>query len=102
MNAVAQVIQFPAADVDQLGELLAQIADLEAKAEQIKQSLRERGPGCYEGALFAAVVSEEKISESLNSKAAKAKLLELNVDPKWIAANSRITISKGAVRVGAR
>ena len=38
--------------VDTLGLLLAQIAELEAKATAIKQSLKEDGQGIYEGSMY--------------------------------------------------
>lgn len=42
--------------VDTLGLLLAQIAELESKASAIKQSLKEDGAGVYEGSMFKANV----------------------------------------------
>jgi len=42
--------------VDTLGLLLAQIAELESKANQIKQSLKEEGAGVYEGSMYKANV----------------------------------------------
>jgi hypothetical protein len=42
--------------VDTLGLLLAQIAELEFKANQIKQSLKEDGAGVYEGSMYKANV----------------------------------------------
>ena len=83
MNAVAQVIQFPA-QIDRLGELKAQIADLQAQYDAIADSLRAQGAGTHEGRMFKAVVSEETLTTTFDAAAAKAKLLEVGVAQSWI------------------
>jgi hypothetical protein len=61
-------------EVDSLGMLLAQIADLKAKADEIKKSLIDNhGKGAYEGALFRATVSQYDV-DRLDLDAVRAKL----------------------------
>jgi hypothetical protein len=43
--------------IDELGYLMAQIANLEAKAELIKNEIKNQGEGYYEGSLFKACVT---------------------------------------------
>ena len=103
MNAVAQVIQFPAEHpVDRLGALKAQIAELEREADAIADSLRAQGKGTYEGSLFKASVSDEALVQTFDAAAAKAKLLEVGVAQSWIDGNVKISIRKPTVKVGAR
>ena len=45
------------ADLDKLGVLLAQIAELEEQAEVIKNAFKNAGEGKYEGKLYKAAVS---------------------------------------------
>ena len=58
--------------VDELGMLLAQIADLTAKAEEIKDSIKEIGSAggqkIWDGALFKATYSESNTT-SFNKEA---------------------------------
>jgi hypothetical protein len=81
-------------EIDSLGVLLAQIADLNAKADAIKKSLIEKhGAGAYEGTLFRATVSQYE-RESLDMDAVRAKLT-----PAFIAANTRVTqVNKVSVK----
>jgi len=65
---------FEVKEVDTLGVLQAQIADLSAKAETIKKFLIEKhGVGAYEGQLFRATVSQYDMKR-LDMDAVKAKL----------------------------
>jgi hypothetical protein len=102
MNAVAQVIQFPAADADRLGQLAAQIADLQAQYDAIADQFRSRGQGRFEGSMFAVSVSDETLVQTFDTKAAKAKLIEAGVSQSWIDGNVKISVRKAAVKVGAR
>jgi len=54
MNAITEIKLAP---VDQLGLLLAQIADLEAQAEIIKNQIKNEGEGSVEGSLYKGTVS---------------------------------------------
>ncbi len=47
-------------DVDRLGLLQSQIADLTREADEIKALLKVRGKGVFEGNLFRAVVVEQE------------------------------------------
>lgn len=65
---------FEVKEVDTLGILQAQIADLTAKADEIKKFLIEKhGVGAYEGTLFRATVSQYDMKR-LDMEAVKAKL----------------------------
>lgn len=98
----ANVLEFPGLDVDRLGRLSAQIAELQAQYDAIADGLRARGQGRYEGALFAATVSDETLVSTFDTKAAKAKLLALGVEQSWIDGNVKVSVRKPAVKVGAR
>lgn len=103
MNAAVNVLQFPAQHpVDRLGQLKAQIADLEREADQIADSLRAQGKGAYEGALFRASVAEETLVQTFDSAAAKARLLALGVAQSWIDGNVKISVRKATVKVVSR
>jgi hypothetical protein len=47
----------PANEVDELGVIRSQIADLVQREEELVAIIKRRGAGAYEGALFRAVVS---------------------------------------------
>jgi D-serine deaminase-like pyridoxal phosphate-dependent protein len=102
MNAVANIVQFPIADIDRLGALKAAIADLTAEADAIVEALRARGKGAYEGSQYKAVVSDEALVQTLDAAAAKAKLAELGVPAEWVAEHTKVSVRKAAVRVVAR
>lgn len=103
MNAVAEVLNFPVENnIDRLGSLKAQIAELQAQADAIADDLRARGPGAYEGSLFKATVTDETLVETFDAKAAKAKLVELGVSDQWIAGCTKVSVRKATVKVGAR
>ena len=69
-------------DVDRLGELLAQLADLNAQADEFKAKLTKRGDGAYEGELFRATVTSGK-KNKLDMKAVRGKL-----SPQFLSANT--------------
>ena len=102
MNAVAQVIQFPASDIDRLGELKAQIANLKAEADAIEDAYRARGKGRYEGSLFVVSVADETLVSTFDAKQAKAKLLELGVTQQWIDGCTNVSVRKPTVKVVSR
>jgi hypothetical protein len=59
--------------VDDLGELRAQIADLQDRAKRLESVLRESGDGTYQGALFrATVTTSERSSTAWKTVAEKA------------------------------
>jgi len=68
MNAITEVVAIQSAQIDLLGELLAQIATLTKRADAIKDEIKERGADGHlevvdgvafaEGLLFRATYSE--------------------------------------------
>lgn len=82
-----QVIDVNLNQVDRLGMLLAQIADLEEQAEAIKNVLKNGDEGHIEGALYRACVtlSERKTVDS------KAVFAEANVPAELIAKYTKTT-----------
>ena len=82
-----QVIDIQLTKVDELGNLLAQIAELEAKAEAIKNEIKNSGEGHYEGNLFKACVtlSQRKVVDN------KAVFAEANVPQSIIDSNTKTT-----------
>ena len=72
--------------VDTLGLLLAQIAELEAKATAIKQSLKEEGQGIYEGSMFKANV----IVSNRSTVDFKQVFAECSVPSEVIARNTKV------------
>lgn len=86
---------FAPSAVDKLGMLKAQIADLQAQAEAIKNLIIGEGAGEYDGAIFRATVS--KVSrDTINADLARKYLTE-----KQLAKITK-TNSTYAVRVTAR
>lgn len=81
----------PLASVDQLGMLLAQIAELEAKADAIKDSLKDAatsGSGnVFEGNLFKATVVEA--NRRVTDWKAIAKVF--NIPDEVIIDNTKVT-----------
>jgi hypothetical protein len=81
----------PLASVDQLGMLLAQIAELEAKADAIKDSLKDAatsGSGnVFKGNLFKATVVEA--NRKVTDWKAIAKIF--NIPDEAIIDNTKIT-----------
>ena len=59
--------------IDALGEVKAQIANLEAQEKALRDQIAARGEGAYEGELFRASVSITE-RESIDWKAIAAKL----------------------------
>lgn len=81
-----QVLDIQITKVDQLGMLLAQIADLEAQAEAIKNELKQE-EGAIEGNLYKACVtlSQRKTVDN------KAVFAEANVPADLIAKHTKTT-----------
>jgi cell division ATPase FtsA len=81
-----QVLDIQITEVDQLGMLLAQIADLEAQAEAIKSKLKQN-EGSIEGNLYKACVtlSQRKTVDN------KAVFAEANIPADLIAKHTKTT-----------
>lgn len=87
--------------VDDLGHVLAQIADLEKKADALKDALREAGPGAYEGKLFRATVGEDGESTKYDVKALVAKLIALK-QRRFVKSVAEVVPRQGSVRCVAK
>ena len=83
--------------VDLLGEVSAQIAELEILKKNLRDQIAARGPGAYEGELFRATVSVAERG-TLDMKAVREKLSR-----QFIQANtsvSEVTTVKVVARIG--
>lgn len=87
--------------IDDLGLLLAQIADLTRKADAIKDALREAGPGSYEGTLFRATVGEDVTCLKRDAQAMRDKLWAEGFYA-FVKAHEEEVPRAGAVRVVAK
>lgn len=67
-------------EIDQLGELKAQIADLQTVADRLADNIKEMGAGKHDGELFSATVTKVEETWSADPKAIAAKLKELMGD----------------------
>lgn len=81
-----QVLDIQITKVDQLGMLLAQIAELEAQAEAIKNELKQQ-EGHIEGSLYKACVTLSQRATVDNKAVFKAA----NVPAELIAAHTKTT-----------
>jgi hypothetical protein len=89
-------------NVDRLGEIKAQIADLQAIEKKLIESIKEQGVGSHQGDWFSASVIQIDERFSLDAKAAEEKLRDLGVDGRWFAKNQKRTAGYTTVRVTAR
>ena len=79
------LVDIKATQVDTLGLLLAQIAELEAKAELIKKDLKAQGQGVYNGSMFKANV----IVSNRSNVDFKQVFAECSVPAEIIARNTK-------------
>lgn len=100
--ATAPVIDFVSAAIDQLGSVKARIAELKAEEARLASLVAESGYDAYEGNLFRATVSKVADRQSLDVKAAEAKLRELGVDGRWFSKNQKTSKGYTTVKVVAR
>jgi len=92
-------------DIDQLGELKAQIADLTKLADGLAADIKKRGAGKHEGDLFSATVSVVDDRWSADGKAIAAKLKELMGEAafdRFCAANQKKTAGYTSLTLSAR
>lgn len=87
--------------VDDLGRLLARIAELEKQADALRAELREYGPGAYEGAIFRATVGADGTQIRRDSRAMRDKLWAEGYYA-FVRAHEEEVPRTGAVRVVAR
>ena len=100
--ATAPIIDIVSVAVDQLGAVKARIAELKAEEARLAALIAERGHGAIDGHLFRATVSEVAERQSLDVKAAEAKLRELGVDGRWFSKNQKVSKAYTTVKVVAR
>ena len=100
--ATNPVIDFDAALVDRLGDIKAQIADLKRIEADLAARLADSGADAIDGRFFRATVSQVAERQSLDAKAAEAKLRELGVDGRWFSKNQKVTKGYTTVKVVAR
>jgi len=92
-------------DIDQLGEIKAQIADLSAVADKLSADIKALGAGSYDGDLFTATVCVVDDRFSTDPKAVEAKLRELLGEKKFASfakANQKRTSGYTALKLAAR
>lgn len=100
--ATQPVIDLVALAVDQLGSIKARIAELKAKEARLTALVANSGELEIDGSIFRATVSTVAERQSLDPKAAEAKLRELGVDGRWFSKNQKISKAYTTVRVVAR
>lgn len=71
--------------IDDYGLLMAQIAELQTKANALKEQIVAQGEGSYEGTFYRVTVTESERA-TLDTKAAKKKLSR-----QFIKANTKVT-----------
>jgi hypothetical protein len=90
--------------VDLLGEVKAQIAELETLEKTLRDQIESRGPGAYEGELFRATVSKpgERKSPDAVLKARIEELVKEHIPARFVKAHTNTTPVKPTVKVVAR
>lgn len=80
------LVDIKATQVDTLGLLLAQISELQAKADLIKDDLKAQGQGAYNGSMFKASV----IVSNRSNVDFKQVFAECSVPAEIIARNTKV------------
>ena len=88
--------------VDRLGDIKAEIARLKDIEAFLIEEIKALGAGAHDGDQFRASVSEVAERQSLDAKAAEAKLRELGVDGRWFSKNQKTSRGYTTVKVVAR
>lgn len=102
MATNANTIDLAGSVVDRLGDIKAQIAELKQVEANLIALLINTGDTVIEGDKYRAAVSTTAERQSLDPKAAEAKLRELGVDGRWFSKNQKTTRGSTSVRVSAR
>ena len=96
----------PASIIDRLGEIKAQISDLQAIEKellaQVKLDAATTGETEYDGEWFRASIITVASRDTLDPKAAEAKLRDLGVDGRWFSKNQKTVAGYTTVRIAAR
>lgn len=100
--ATAPVTDLSSAIVDRLGDIKAQIADLKKIEAELVQRLIDSAQDAIDGCAYRATVSQVAERQSLDAKAAEAKLRDLGVDGRWFSKNQKVTKGYTTVKVVAR
>ena len=87
---------------ERLGDSKAEIARLKEVEAFLLEEIKDLGAGAHEGDTFRATVSVVAERQSLDAKAAEAKLRELGVDGRWFSKNQKTTKGYTTVKVVAR
>jgi len=85
--------------IDQLAQVRAQIAALQVAEKRLAEEVKALGVGSHAGNEFLALVIEVEARQSLDAKAAEAKLKELGVSHQWFAAHQKITAGYKQVKL---
>ena len=92
-------------DIDRLGEIKAQIADLQLIADELATDIKALGAGKHDGDMFAATVSVIDERWSADPKAIATKLLEVlgsEAFDRFSAANQKKTSGYTTLKLTAR
>jgi hypothetical protein len=92
-------------NIDQLGEIKAQIADLTAVANKLAAEIKALGAGSHDGDLFTATVSVVDDRFAADPKAVEAKLKEVLGDKSFASfakANQKKTSGYTSLNLAAR
>lgn len=102
MATQPNTIDLAASVVDRLGNIKAQIAELKAVEANLVALLANTGDDAIDGEVFRATISQVAERQSLDVKAAEAKLRELGIDGRWFSKNQKVTKGYTTVKVVAR
>lgn len=92
-------------DIDQLGEVKAQIADLTAFADKLAMGIKDLGAGSHDGDLFTATVCVIDDRYSVDPKAVEKKLREMLGEKAFASfakANQKKTSGYTSLKLAAR
>jgi hypothetical protein len=88
--------------IDRLGQIKAEIARLKEIETFLVDEVKALGAGAHDGEEYRANVIVTDDRQTLDPKAAEAKLRELGVDGRWFSKNQKTVKGSTSVRVTAR
>jgi hypothetical protein len=88
--------------IDRLGQIKAEIARLKEIETFLVDEVKALGAGAHDGEEYRANVIITGDRQTLDPKAAEAKLRELGVDGRWFSKNQKTVKGSTSVRVTAR
>lgn len=92
----------PISPIDRLGDIKAEIARLKEIETLLVEEIKGLGAGAHDGAAYRANVIVTEDRQTLDPKAAEAKLRELGVDGRWFSKNQKTVKGSTSVRIVAR